>query len=224
MTGESSCHAIQEIIELNEQDLKNDNVEKDSWHNDHKHLKYLFVGGLDIRMQDEDVLEIFEQFGPIKSIHMIKDKRTGRSKGFGFIQYVDWRAGVLAIDNLNGYELNGRTLKVDHADYKNKEEQDLATTKRDEGYVTRVNHTRRLEAYMTEVKFSREERRTNRTKRELDWRQTQDRQFRREEVDPDASTPEEYEESKRHSREQELFSKEWSHSKSNRPERRTRTL
>ena len=52
-------------------------------------------------------------------INLIRDKETGKSKGYGFLAFEDQRSTVLAIDNLNGFKLLGRMLRVDHvANYK----------------------------------------------------------------------------------------------------------
>lgn len=47
-------------------------------------------------------------------VNMPRDKSTGKSKGFAFLMYEDQRSTVLAVDNLNGGKVRGRTLKVDH--------------------------------------------------------------------------------------------------------------
>lgn len=52
-------------------------------------------------------------------VNLPRDKTTGKSRGFGFLMYEDQRSTILAVDNLNGAEVLGRTLRVDHAkDYK----------------------------------------------------------------------------------------------------------
>ncbi len=60
----------------------------------------------------------------------MRDKTTGKSKGFAFLAYEDQRSTVLAVDNLNGAKLVGRTLRVDHVkDYKHKTPRDAAELK-----------------------------------------------------------------------------------------------
>lgn len=56
------------------------------------------------------------RFGEIADINMPKDKTTGKSRGFAFVMYEDQRSTVLAVDNLNGSTVLGRTLRVDHVD------------------------------------------------------------------------------------------------------------
>ena len=57
---------------------------------------------------------VFSQYGEIVHINLIRDHKTGKSKGFGFICYEDQRSTVLAVDNLNGMKLLGRLVRVDH--------------------------------------------------------------------------------------------------------------
>jgi len=59
------------------------------------------------------------RWGEIVNINLLRDKKTGKSKGFAFICYEDQRSTVLAIDNFNGTTLAGRQIRVDHVkDYK----------------------------------------------------------------------------------------------------------
>ena len=59
------------------------------------------------------------RWGEIVNINLIRDKKTGKSKGFAFICYEDQRSTILAVDNFNGIKLAGRLIRVDHVkDYK----------------------------------------------------------------------------------------------------------
>lgn len=90
-----------------------------SWHDEHKDSAYIFVGGLPFEASEGDVITVFSQYGEILDINLTRDKETGKSKGFAFLAYLDQRSTVLAVDNLNGIKLAGRTLRVDHVkDYK----------------------------------------------------------------------------------------------------------
>jgi len=60
------------------------------------------------------VICVFSQYGEIVHINLIRDHKTGKSKGFGFICYEDQRSTILAVDNLNGMKLLGRLVRVDH--------------------------------------------------------------------------------------------------------------
>mmetsp|Transcript_32917 Transcript_32917/g.83384 ORF Transcript_32917/g.83384 Transcript_32917/m.83384 type:complete len:288 (-) Transcript_32917:156-1019(-) len=90
-----------------------------SWHHQFKDSAYIYIGGLHPGLTEGDVVIVFSQFGEIIDINMIRDKQTGKSKGFAFICYEDQRSTILAVDNMNGYQLLKRTLRVDHvAKYK----------------------------------------------------------------------------------------------------------
>lgn len=54
------------------------------------------------------------RFGEVIDINMPRDKETGKPKGFGFLMYEDQRSTVLAVDNMNGAQVLGRTIRVDH--------------------------------------------------------------------------------------------------------------
>jgi RNA-binding motif X-linked protein 2 len=59
------------------------------------------------------------RWGEIVNLNLLRDKKTGKSKGFAFICYEDQRSTVLAVDNFNGITLAGRSIRVDHVkDYK----------------------------------------------------------------------------------------------------------
>ncbi|WP_419770865.1 MAG: RNA recognition motif domain-containing protein [Candidatus Marinarcus sp.] len=75
----------------------------------------IYVGNLSYRMNDQDLEEVFAKFGAVKSCKIVMDRDTGRSKGFGFIEMDVDSEGQSAIDDLNGKEVDGRTLKVNEA-------------------------------------------------------------------------------------------------------------
>lgn len=90
-----------------------------SWHHQFKDSAYIYVGGLHAGMTEGDAVIVFSQFGEIVDVNIVRDKATGKSKGFAFICYEDQRSTILAVDNLNGHQLLNRTLRVDHvAKYK----------------------------------------------------------------------------------------------------------
>eukprot|EP01018_Ginkgo_biloba_P022000 Gb_25882 [translate_table: standard] len=96
-----------------------------SWHAKYKESAYVFVGGLPYDLTEGDLLAVFAQYGEIVDVNLIRDKATGKSKGFAFLAYQDQRSTTLAVDNLNGATIIGRTVRVDHvADYKRKKEED----------------------------------------------------------------------------------------------------
>ena len=69
------------------------------------------MGGLPYDLSEGDVIVIFSQFGEIVDVNMPRDKDTGKPKGFAFIAYEDQRSTVLAVDNLNGFEVRGATRR-----------------------------------------------------------------------------------------------------------------
>ena len=68
------------------------------------------------------MVAIFSQFGEPVYINLVRDKESGKSKGFAFLKYEDQRSTDLAVDNLGGATVLGRVLKVDHTRYKRKDE------------------------------------------------------------------------------------------------------
>jgi len=76
--------------------------------------KKIYVGNLSFQTTDSDLNDLFAQFGEVESVSIITDRDTGRSKGFGFVAMNDDNAEK-AISQLNGKELNGRTLTVNEA-------------------------------------------------------------------------------------------------------------
>jgi len=75
----------------------------------------IYVGNLSYETTEEDLKIAFEPFGKIDSVKIIKDRDSGRSKGFGFVEMASKVEGQSAIDGLNGKELKGRTLNVNEA-------------------------------------------------------------------------------------------------------------
>jgi RNA recognition motif-containing protein len=75
----------------------------------------IYAGNLSYEVTEEDLRLTFEQFGQVKSATIIKDRDSGRSKGFGFVEMPSKAEGQSAIDDLNGKELKGKTLNVNEA-------------------------------------------------------------------------------------------------------------
>ncbi|GMI81724.1 hypothetical protein HRI_001841700 [Hibiscus trionum] len=99
--------------------------EEASWHAKYKDSAYVFVGGLPYDLTEGDLLAVFAQYGEVVDVNLVRDKGTGKSKGFAFLAYEDQRSTILAVDNINGAQILGRIIRVDHAEkYKKKEEED----------------------------------------------------------------------------------------------------
>lgn len=72
----------------------------------------LFIGSLAYATNDDSLKAHFEQIGPVSSARVITDRETGRSKGFGFVEFENDADNQKAVDQLNGKELDGRTINV----------------------------------------------------------------------------------------------------------------
>ena len=75
----------------------------------------IYVGNLSWTMTDEDLSNLFTQYGSVTSGKILKDKMNGRSKGFGFVEMEDDEAARTAIANLNETEVMGRKLIVNES-------------------------------------------------------------------------------------------------------------
>ena len=75
----------------------------------------IYIGNLSHGTTEGELRQAFESFGEISSVNIIKDKFTGESRGFGFVEMPNQDEAKAAIDRLNGQELGGRTLNVNEA-------------------------------------------------------------------------------------------------------------
>lgn len=78
----------------------------------------IFVGSLPFSIEEADLRESFEAYGPVDSVKIITDKFTGRSKGFGFVEMPNDSEAQKAIDELNGATVQGRTIVVNKSEPK----------------------------------------------------------------------------------------------------------
>jgi RNA recognition motif-containing protein len=78
-------------------------------------LKKLYVGNLPFSTTEEELREIFEQHGPTVSVRVITDRETGRSRGFGFVEFEEEANAEKALQALNGMDVGGRSLRVNEA-------------------------------------------------------------------------------------------------------------
>lgn len=119
---------MKNVIKLSEQELRTNN--KTSWHDQYRNSAWIFVGGLPYDLSEGkfslivaehcrttiywwtsvarlgDIICVFSQYGEIVNINLIRDKKTGKQKGFCFLCYEDQRSTVLAVDNLNGIKVS----------------------------------------------------------------------------------------------------------------------
>ena len=80
--------------------------------------KKLFVGGLSWNTDDNGLRSAFEQFGTVEDAKVITDRESGRSRGFGFVTFGSEEDAQSAIQQMNGAELDGRSLNVNEAQEK----------------------------------------------------------------------------------------------------------
>jgi len=75
----------------------------------------LYVGNLSFQTEGHQLRELFEQYGDLVSLNIVTDRETGRSRGFGFVEYEDEGAARAAETALDGQEFDGRQLRVNEA-------------------------------------------------------------------------------------------------------------
>jgi cold-inducible RNA-binding protein len=75
----------------------------------------LYVGNLPYNTSEEDLKELFGAYGAVASVNLINDRETGRSKGFGFVEFDSDDEAKAAIEALNGKDFGGRALVVNEA-------------------------------------------------------------------------------------------------------------
>jgi cold-inducible RNA-binding protein len=78
-------------------------------------LKNIFVGNLSFNTGEDELRQMFEQYGQVDRVSIMTDRDTGRSRGFGFVEMTNAEDGEKAIAALNGAQLSGRTLNVNEA-------------------------------------------------------------------------------------------------------------
>lgn len=102
------------IQRLGEADLKHALHDKGSWHDDYRTSAVVFVGNIDPRLTEGDLLVVFEQVGTVLYLHWPRDRETGKKKSFAYLVYEDQRSTDLAVDNFSGISLLDRVIRVDH--------------------------------------------------------------------------------------------------------------
>ena len=75
----------------------------------------IYVGNLPFSVRDNELSELFSEYGEVKSANVIMDRSSGLSKGYGFVEMDDNNAAEEAIQYLNGKEVKGRELRVNEA-------------------------------------------------------------------------------------------------------------
>ena len=78
-------------------------------------MKKIYVGNLPWSAGTEELAALFSPFGEVLDSFVVSDRETGRSRGFGFVTFDDDQSAVRAVEELNGSTLDGRTIRVDQA-------------------------------------------------------------------------------------------------------------
>jgi len=77
--------------------------------------KNIYVGNLPFRASEDNVRDLFAQYGAVSTVKLISDRETGKPRGFGFVEMDDDAEADAAIEALNGKDYEGRSLKVNEA-------------------------------------------------------------------------------------------------------------
>ncbi|KXJ94146.1 hypothetical protein Micbo1qcDRAFT_159156 [Microdochium bolleyi] len=115
---------IRAIQKLNQREIELGISPEASWHTDYRDTAFVNFGGLPYELTEGDIITIFSQFGEPVFLKLARDKESGKSKGFGWLKYEDQRSCDLAVDNIGGAEIGGRLIRVDHARYKIRDDED----------------------------------------------------------------------------------------------------
>jgi RNA recognition motif-containing protein len=75
----------------------------------------IYIGNIPYSMKEQNLIDVFQEFGPVESAKVIIDKKTKRSKGYGFVEMKNEKEELEAVEALNGKELGGRKVKVSKA-------------------------------------------------------------------------------------------------------------
>ena len=75
----------------------------------------IYVANLNFKVQDEELRELFEAHGEVSSAKIIKDRDSGQSRGFGFVEMPNDESAASAIESLDGTDYSGRSLRVSEA-------------------------------------------------------------------------------------------------------------
>lgn len=88
---------VKRTQKINEEEAKLGISEQASWHAKYHDSAYVFVGGVPFDLTEGDLLAVFAQYGELVDVNLVKDKATGKSKGFAFLAYEDQRSTNLAV-------------------------------------------------------------------------------------------------------------------------------
>ena len=75
----------------------------------------MYIGNLSYNVRESDLRDVMEEFGTVDSVKIIKDRETGKSKGFGFVEMPNDEEATKVISELNGAEFEGRQIVIKEA-------------------------------------------------------------------------------------------------------------
>ncbi|AQK58606.1 Cleavage stimulating factor 64-like [Zea mays] len=104
----------------------------------------VFVGNIPYDATEEQLVQICEEVGPVVSFRLVIDKETGKPKGYGFCEYKDEETALSARRNLQGYEINGRQLRVDFAESGRNTDRNREKGRGGPGMASNVDSQKRL--------------------------------------------------------------------------------
>jgi RNA recognition motif-containing protein len=87
----------------------------------------IYVGNINYSIGEDEIRKIFEVMGKVESVKIVHDKRSGKSKGYGFVEMPDKKEAMEAIKTLDGKEVAGRNLRVLKAHTTKKVEEEIKT-------------------------------------------------------------------------------------------------
>ncbi len=99
----------------------------------------IYIGNLSDSTKEVDLRKAFEAYGDVKSVTIIKDRSTGNSRGFGFVEMHDEHEALAAVESLNGSEVDDRTITVNEARRRSDRRERLY---RNNGFPNKVNWPR----------------------------------------------------------------------------------
>jgi RNA-binding motif X-linked protein 2 len=120
-----AMNSIRAIQKLNKRELDEGINPEGSWHTDYRDTAFINIGGLPFELSEGDIITIFSQYGEPVWIKLGRDKETGKSRGYAWLKYEDQRSCDLAVDNMGGATVMDRVLRVDHARYKPRDDEDM---------------------------------------------------------------------------------------------------
>ncbi len=96
----------------------------------------IYVGNLSFSTTQEELENLFSQFGNVESVRIVRDRQTGRSRGFGFVE-MNAEHGKIAIKELNGKEFGGRNILVNEAKQQERPQRNFSRTNNSRNYQDR---------------------------------------------------------------------------------------